>query len=380
MRSTLAILLLGGCTSPTNTGDDGRTPFIPDPSSDDSGTDTGMGRVHRVEPGPASLRPYESSLGTDLGRPWIDTAGDVPVFDCSLVPKKPTEINELDEPRGYHDVIFDTEGNLIGSDGYNLIASSDPSSSTIWVPNAGDVQGMDWLPDGDLVAASGSAIVRFNPEAGRSVITSNIYGYGVTVGPDGMVYVGGMASVMKLDPESGDVDVFFDSARRGDAARDQLQPRTTRGCTSARSRARRRVYAVDLDEDLEPVDEGYLFADGVGGGYHDGMGVDVCGNVYVNDYNTFSFYRVSPVGEVSLLQAWSWADGGYGHGQDWGSGLSVWRTDAIYVPQPYDGNTVAEVVVGIPSTEVQQRHVRRDQRGEVGSEPIRWRRRSGPGR
>jgi hypothetical protein len=26
----------------------------------------------------------------------------------------------------------------------------------------------------------------------------------------------------------------------------------------------------------------------------------------------------------------------------------VWREDAIYIPQPYDGNTVGEVVVGIP--------------------------------
>ncbi len=88
---------------------------------------------------------------------------------------------------------------------------------------------------------------------------------------------------------------------------------------------------------------------GVSGSYHDGLGVDVCGNVYVNDFWSLSFFRVSPLGVVKLLKTWASPDPGYGHGQEWGSGLGEWRDDAIYVPQPYDGNTVAELVVGIPS-------------------------------
>jgi hypothetical protein len=348
MRSTLAIALLGGCTAPTDTGGDARTPFIP-PESDDTGTDTGYERSHRVEPAPASLMSFGPSRESELGRPWIDSgAPPLPVFDCSLVPEEPTEINDLDEPRGYHDVIFDTKGNLIGSDGNNLRASPDPSSSEIWVPNVGDIQGMDWLPDGDMVAPSGGAIVRINPEDGKSVIAGGIAAYGVTVGPDDMVYVGASA-VLKLDPESGDWDQFVSLPGGLTPRVVDFSPDYSKMYIGALS-SNGVVHAVDLDENLEPLDDPYVFATGVGGGYHDGMGVDVCGNVYVNDYSTFSFWRISPGGEVSLLKEWTFhGDPGYGHGQAWGSGLSVWRTDAIYIPQPYDGNTVAEVVVEIPS-------------------------------
>jgi hypothetical protein len=349
MRSTLAMALLGACSSPsTDTGSDARTPFIPEGHDDSGSDDSADWSTHRVEPGDANGMPFDPRNQPDLGRPWVDSgAPPVPVFDCSLVPDEPTEINELDAPRGYHDVIFDTDGNLIGSDGSNLRASPDPDTSNIWLPNVGDVQGMDWLPDGDIVAASGSAIVRINAEDGKSVITSGLYGYGVTVGPDGMVYVGGNASVMKLDPETGDFESFvggFDGATprvtnfSPDYSKMYIGTLGTGG----------RVYAVDLDKDLEPIGDPYVFAEDVGGGYHDGMGVDVCGNVYVNDYNTFSLYRVTPAGDVSLLKGWTWSDGGYGHGQDFGSGIGSWRSDAIYVPQPYDGNTVAEVVVEIP--------------------------------
>jgi sugar lactone lactonase YvrE len=247
-------------------------------------------------------------------------------------------------------VIFDTDGNLIGSDGNHLKASPDPDTSDVWLPNIGDVHGMDWLTDGDIVAASGSAIVRINAEDGKSLITSGLSGYGITVGPDGMVYVGGAgAAVMKVDPETGDSVEFVRGFGGAGPRVTDFSPDYSRMYIGTLGFGGR-VYAVDLDEDLEPLGDPYRFAEGVGGGYHDGMGVDVCGNVYVNDFHTFSLYRITPGGEVSLLKEWTWKDGGYGygHGQDFGSGLSVWRTDAIYVPQPYDGNTVAEVVVEIP--------------------------------
>ncbi len=38
----------------------------------------------------------------------------------------------------------------------------------------------------------------------------------------------------------------------------------------------------------------------------------------------------------------------YGHGVEWGSGIGAWKADAIYLPQPYNGNTVVEVTLGIP--------------------------------
>jgi len=344
---------LGACSSSsTDTGSDARTPFIPN-THDDSGSaadDSGDWRSHRVEPGAAGTMAWGPRSEPDLGRPWVDSgAPPMPVFDCSLVPDEPTEINELDAPRGYHDVIFDTKGNLIGSDGNNLRASPDADTSDIWVANVGGVQGMDWLPDGDMVTPGGEGLIRVNPEDGKDTIAGGIYAYGVTVGPDGMVYVGGTGSaVLKLDPESGDWDEFV-SLPSGTTSRTiDFSPDYSKMYLGSLSGGV--VYAVDLDDSLEPDGDPYVFASGLGSSYHDGLGVDVCGNVYVNDYSTFSLWRITPGGDVTRLKQWTWhGDPGYGHGQTWGpSGSSVWREDAIYIPQPYDGNTVGEVVVGIP--------------------------------
>jgi hypothetical protein len=106
---------------------------------------------------------------------------------------------------------------------------------------------------------------------------------------------------------------------------------------------------VDLDANFNPLGEPYLFATGVGGGWHDGLGVDVCGNLYVNDFDKQALYRVSPDGlqVVELMKTNFWS-GIYGHGNTWGSGVGGWLEDAIYMPMPYNNNTVAEVKIGIP--------------------------------
>jgi hypothetical protein len=174
------------------------------------------------------------------------------------------------------------------------------------------------------------------------------YPYGVVVGPDGMIYSGTSNQIVRVDPETGDWEALAELPAKTGAHMFEFSPDFSRlyvGVISSEAN----IWAIDLDEDLEPIGDPWVFAEDVGAGYHDGLGVDVCGNIYVNDYWTLSFYRVSPLGEVSLLEAWTPPATGYAHGQAWGSGLSVWRTDAIYVPQPYDGNTVAEIVVGIPA-------------------------------
>jgi hypothetical protein len=342
---------LGACTSPsTDTGSDARTPFFSNGGDDSGSTDDSEDwRSHRVVPGDANSNAFVRG-DPELGRPWVDSgAPPLPVFDCSLVPDEPTEINELEDPRGYHDVTFDTKGNLIGSDGNNLRASADSTSSDIWVANVGLVQGMDWLPDGDMVTAAGEGIIRVNPSYGKDTIASGLYAYGVIVGPDGMVYVGGTGpKILKLDPDSGDWDDFVELPGGTTSRTIEFSPDYSKMYLGSLSGGV--VYAVDLDKDLEPEGDPYEFASGLGSSYHDGLGVDVCGNVYVNDYSSFSLWRITPGGDVTRLKQWSWhGDPGYGHGQGWGpSGSTVWREDALYIPQPYDGDTVGEVVLGIP--------------------------------
>ena len=49
-----------------------------------------------------------------------------------------------------------------------------------------------------------------------------------------------------------------------------------------------------------------------------------------------------------------WKDTGfdssdYGHGIEWGRGLGGFEKNSIYLPQPYDDNTVVRVDVGVPA-------------------------------
>src|SRR5262245_47857088 len=127
MRHLIAIVAIGGCASPTDTGSDPRTPFIPNPAAEDQG-ESGNSYPAPLSPAAASVVPIGDPDGYPL-HPWVDPGPheELPVFDCSKVPDEPIEVNELDKPRGYHDVIFDTEGNLIGSDGHNLVAAPDDS-------------------------------------------------------------------------------------------------------------------------------------------------------------------------------------------------------------------------------------------------------------
>ncbi len=69
--------------------------------------------------------------------------------------------------------------------------------------------------------------------------------------------------------------------------------------------------------------------------------------MYAVDYDTKRLLRITEAGEVSVLVQWS--DEDYGHGLIFGNGVGGFRNDALYLPVPYNGNKVLEVVVGIPS-------------------------------
>jgi hypothetical protein len=339
----LALPVIAACAGPSaSSGSDVRTPFDPvEPDAEDS--DPTEGYVPGVSVAPAS----GPTVGDAEIAPWIEEL-HTPIIDCAAIPEEPTSITLLPGPRAFHDVIFDTKGNLIGSDYTHLTASQYPTDNSIWVPNPGYIEGMDWLPDGDMVAARNGGIVRINPSSGVSTITSAISdGYGVVVGPDGMVYIGGSRSIMKLHPETGLSEEWVEAGARVL----EFSPDYSRMYFGLSSD----VFVADLDEELQPVGEPRVFAM-VEGSLLDAMGVDVCGNVYVSDYGSRTFFRITPRGEISVLASLESEFYDHVHGLDWGSGLNEWRTDAIYAAWPYQGNRVAEIVVGIPSRKYQGRY------------------------
>ncbi len=114
MRPAPCLFLVTACATATDTGQK-QSFFGTEPSESDTDTDAD------------SDTDTDADTDSDTDS---DSDTDVPVFDCAKVPDEIVDISELDAPRGYHDVAFDAKGNLLGSDGKNLTASSDASSST----------------------------------------------------------------------------------------------------------------------------------------------------------------------------------------------------------------------------------------------------------
>jgi hypothetical protein len=272
---------------------------------------------------------------------------DATVFDCDAIPDEPLSVQELGPPRGYHDVAFDDLGHIIGSDGSALLKVTSAGATSILTPLLPYVEQMDYLPDGDLVVAdsSTSTLRRVRPDGTDTVISADVYAYGVTVGPDGMIYAAGGSQLLKVDPTTGEKQILVDAGSSGWTPKVvNFSPDFTKMYVGTLGEGA--IYVIDLDASYEPIGEPQLFATGVGQGWHDSLGVDVCGNLYVAEYWTSTLQRVSPTGQVHLLKQWQQSE--YGHGLEWGSGIDGWNADAIYLPQPYNGNTVVEVVLGVP--------------------------------
>ncbi len=286
-----------------------------------------------------------------------DTDPPLPEFDCATIPQQPTAFRLVPGARGYHDVDFDGDGNIIGASAAfnsNLMKADYAGNAQVWVPNTRTVQQFAWLPDGDLAVSSDSnGIVRIAPNGGSSVINGNIRPYGLILGPDEMLYAADQSEINRVDPVTGDATrLLAQGALQGGYPRViNFSLDNTKMFIGTYQGSSGRVYVMDLDANYDPISEPTVFATGVGSGaYHDTLGVDICGYLYVADYSSSSLYRISPQGTVRLLlEAQGFMASEYGHGMNWGTGEHGWLDDAIYLSQPYNGNTVTEVVIGVPS-------------------------------
>ncbi len=295
-------------------------------------------------------RPIVAPKNADV-RP--STPPDDPEVDCLNIPDAPLSTTELPGPldpgpRGYHDVVFDSEGWMIGSnDAGDLVRVSQSGTVQPFATGVNGAQGLAFLPDGTLVAATADGLITIAPNGARDTLLEGFQGYGLTVGPDGMVYSADNSIVVRVNPLTK-------------AREDFLVPSAYNQTWGARTIAfdpdhslmyigsfGDSVYVVALDEDFNIVGVPHKLGLVVAGGmFLDGFVVDTCGNLYLPNYGTSALYRLSPDGVSKLYHQFTFEQ--YGHGGEWGAAAGGWRGDAIYMPQPYDGYTVTEVVVGIP--------------------------------
>lgn len=274
-----------------------------------------------------------------------------PIIDCGKVPEHPTFIEQLDQPTAYHDVVFDDENNLVGTDEFQLFKSPDSENVELWIPNIRELEQMGVLPDGDIVALStwAGSLIRLKPDGTRTTIKGNLQGYGLIVGPDNMVYVADSwltNSILRIDPDTGFTETYISGFNDGITAKvitfNRDYSRMYIGTVSNTGA----VLFVELDKNLMPISAVKRFANNTGT-WHDGIGMDACGNLYVNDVSASQFFRISQDGTVSVYHDWKNSD--YGHGHTWGTGIEPWDDHTLYLPQPYIGYRVQAMEIGVPN-------------------------------
>jgi hypothetical protein len=304
----------------------------------------GGAEISALEPGVTPRRtvaPATTGVVPDRDEP----TGAV---DCRRVPSAPTAAEELTGPVGYHDVAFDDLGFMIGTDLASLIAVDINGQVQLFAPNVSGAQGMDWLADGTLVVNSGEGVIALAPSGARRVLAANIYGYGLTVGPDNLVYTADNANVYRIEPDSGVTTTYLEPAAFGQSwgARNiEFSPDLDVMYIGSFGDW---IYAVTLDENLDPVGPPREYARIRSGiRYQDGLGTDACGNLFVPNFESSALYRVTPDAVTHLYHQFEFTD--YGHGLEWGRGIGGWSTNSLYLPQPYDGNTVIELRIGVPA-------------------------------
>lgn len=354
-----------GCPSVGTFGEPGLgTTTLNENRGGDSDAPSTDGAGH--DPGDSSVAGGDNSTSGDPILPGDDNPppGDEdigPVVDCATVPDSPISSQILDGARGYHDMLINDQGEMIGADiAGTLIKATYTGQTDVFLPSTGTGEQMEWLDSGEFAFVSETGSLQRITTAGSITnIASDIFPYAVVLGLDGQLYTttdytARDNQLSKVDPMSGSKQILMEWNPQGDTAHGigfSIDGRRLYIGTIGDGT----VYYLDFDQDMNIVGGLEVFAENVSqsgpmGGWHDAVGVDACGNVYIPDYRSSNLYRISPEGEVLTYFRPNSADD-YPHAVLWGSGQHGWRDDALYVPLPYNNNQVMEIVIGVPSRE-----------------------------
>jgi hypothetical protein len=299
--------------------------------------------------------PGTGGAGGDGGDPPEGGSGAGGPFDCATAPTTSISTQIIPGARGYHGLAIDDTGLIWGINANGMLIRSTYDGA--WTPFLSNMwaEQIALAPSGNLHLASFGTVLTVTPSAQQMTLNGQVGGYGLRMGPDGKVWLADWDGIRRVDPVTGIAEVValipngsFDSQGHSfdfNRTFDHL----VLGTIGSQGQTRR----LDLDENFNAVGElePYVDVDPFGSVWLDGIAFDACGNFYAPNYSTSQLFKVSPEGAVSLFVDWSGNSSQYGHGVIFGNGKFGFREDALYLPMPYNNNTVMEVVVGIPGRE-----------------------------
>lgn len=256
-------------------------------------------------------------------------------------------------PRGYHGLAIDKQGMIFGLDATNTLTRSTYEGD--WSPFLPNVMAeqIAFTENGHLILAAPEGLVGITPDAQRYTINGELYGYGLRIGPDGRAYLAEAKSIRRINLVTGTAEtvVNMPDVEEGVFAHAfDWSPTFDKLYVALTGEAASDVMVVSLDSELNATGEPEPFADLLPEGiWLDGVGTDICGNIYVACFTTSQLFKITPDGQTSVYVDWSIDPSQYGHGLIFGNGVGGFREDALYLPMPYSDNRVQEIVVGIPS-------------------------------
>lgn len=262
MRIATIVAVLGGCAEgPVGTGDG------------TSGTDTG-------DP-PTGTPTDTDTIGTTPTTPTTPTTVPQVEVDCTAVPTGLRPYAKYTWAPSAEDFTFSADGYMFSITGGALKRTPYGGGSEVLVPGLGDARGTRFLPDGRVAIAhmdTGSVKV-VDPATGslETVAASLANPNGIAIGADGRIYVATTGQILRIDPETLDVEVVVD-----------LPGNSFDGLTFSPDYRRLyfneevgQVHWVDFDDDgvPGPPSDGIDIPNGIS--LLDGMAMDACGNLYV---------------------------------------------------------------------------------------------------
>ena len=245
------------------------------------------------------------------------------------------------------DLDINAEGMLVGSNDKTIFLNSYEGSTTILVPNIDFRAGMRFIPGGDLIVNKDTTgqVLRVEPDGTvHTVVNGLSYPNGMTVDMEGFVYVTdqGTNKVLRIDPIAEEYEVITTAVGSPNGITFSVDYKLL---FIAGFNGDPTVYALPV-EAPGVFGEAFTYATNVGTGALDGMGVDICGNLYIADYGASQLLRIPPGGGPNnevVIQ-----NGGYMPNLQWGQGIGGWDTLSIYLPEGW-AKQVREVYLGVPS-------------------------------